>query len=165
MGRQSMDFERYRSRFERLSTTNVSDALDSLGLKGATYGIRPIWEGARKIVGEAVTVKLIAAGAVKSKSHLGVLAIDAAKRGDVIVIDNSGRLDTSCWGGILAYGAAYKGVSGVVVDGACRDVDDYVEIEFPVYARGSVRRHSAWQDHGRGDQCDDPVRRRPGQSW
>jgi regulator of RNase E activity RraA len=138
MGRQSMDFERYRSRFERLSTTNVSDALDSLGLKGATYGIRPIWEGARKIVGEAVTVKLIAAGAVKSKSHLGVLAIDAAKRGDVIVIDNSGRLDTSCWGGILANGAAYKGVSGVVVDGACRDVDDYVEIEFPVYARGSV---------------------------
>lgn len=133
-----MDFEQYRSRFEKLSTTNVSDALDLLGLKGATYGIRPIWEGARKIVGEAVTVKLIAAGTNKSKSHLGVLAIDAAKRGDVIVIDNSGRLDTSCWGGILANGADYKGVSGVVIDGACRDVDDYVEIKFPVYARGSV---------------------------
>jgi len=133
-----MDFEPYRARFLKLSTTNVSDALDSLGLKGSTFGVRPIWEGARKIVGEAVTVKLVAAGTQKSKSHLGVLAIDAAKRGDVIVLDNSGRLDTSCWGGILANGADYKGVSGVVIDGACRDVDDYVEIKFPVYARGSV---------------------------
>lgn len=133
-----MDFEQYRARFLKLSTTNVADALDSLGLKGSTYGILPIWEGARKIVGEAVTVKLIAAGTNKSKSHIGVLAIDTAKRGDVIVIDNSGRLDTSCWGGILANGADYKGISGVVIDGACRDVDDYVEIKFPVYARGSV---------------------------
>ena len=33
--------------------------------------------------------------------------------------DNGGRLDTSCWGGILANGAKMKGVSGVVIDGAC----------------------------------------------
>ncbi|WP_028991314.1 RraA family protein [Thermacetogenium phaeum] len=130
--------ERYRQRLERLSTTNVADALDALGLKGATYGIRPIWEGASKIVGKAVTVKLTAAGLTKSKHHLGVKAIEAAEPGDVIVVDNGGRLDTSCWGGILANGAQMKGVSGVVIDGACRDVDDYVAIKFPVYARGSV---------------------------
>ncbi|MGE5605552.1 MAG: RraA family protein [Bacteroidota bacterium] len=69
---------------------------------------------------------------------MGVKAIDAAEPGDVIVIDNGGRLDTSCWGGILANGAKMKGVSGVIIDGACRDVDDCVEIDFPVYARGSV---------------------------
>jgi regulator of RNase E activity RraA len=130
--------EQYRQRLEKLSTTNVADALDALGLKGATYGIRPIWEGASKIVGKAVTVKLTAAGLTKSKHHLGVKAIEAAEPGDVIVVDNGGRLDTSCWGGILANGAQMKGVSGVVIDGACRDVDDYVEIKFPVYARGSV---------------------------
>jgi len=54
------------------------------------------------------------------------------------VIDNGGRLDTSCWGGVLATGASQKGISGVVVDGAVRDVDDYVDIGFPVFARGSV---------------------------
>ncbi|CEP66123.1 Ribonuclease E inhibitor RraA/Dimethylmenaquinone methyltransferase [Moorella glycerini] len=134
-----MDFDnKYRARLEKLSTTNVADALDALGLKGATYGIRPIWEGAGKIVGRAVTVKITAAGLTKGKHHLGVKAIDVAEAGDVIVVDNGGRLDTSCWGGILANGAKMKGISGVVIDGACRDVDDYVEIGFPVYARGSV---------------------------
>lgn len=130
--------EDYRERLKKLSTTNVSDALDALGLKGPTYGIRPTWEGCKKIVGEAVTVKLIAAGLTKSSNHLGVKAIEAAKTGDVIVVDNGGRLDVSCWGGILANGAKQKGVAGVVIDGACRDLDDYVEAGFSVYARGAV---------------------------
>ena len=47
-------------------------------------------------------------------------------------------MEISCWGGILANGAKQKGISGVVIDGACRDVDDCVEINFPVYSRGSV---------------------------
>lgn len=127
-----------RERLLKLSTTNVSDALDALGLKGSTYGIKPTWEGCKKIVGEAVTVKLIAAGETKSRNHLGVKAIEEAKPGDVILVDNGGRLDVSCWGGILANGAKQKGISGVVIDGACRDIDDYVEADFSVYARGAV---------------------------
>lgn len=128
----------YRERFMKLSTTNLADALDALGLKGATYGIRPMWEAAGKVVGPAVTVKLTAAGLTKSTTHLGVKAIESAQKGDIIIIDNGGRLDTSCWGGILANGAKIKGVSAVVVDGAIRDVDDCVEAGFPAYARGSV---------------------------
>lgn len=130
--------EESRKRFERLSTTNVSDALDALGYKGATYGIRPMMPNWCKCVGEAVTVKMTAAGETKGKHHLGVKAIAEAKEGDIIIIDNGGRLDTSCWGGILANGAQMKGVQAVVIDGACRDLDDCVEIDFPVYARGSV---------------------------
>lgn len=130
--------EKYRHRFANLSTTNISDALDSLGLKGSTYGIRPMWEGAGKVLGPAVTVKLTAAGLTKGKTHLGVKAIEAAEQGDVVIIDNGGRLDTSCWGGILANGAKMKGIQGVVVDGAIRDVDDCVDIGFAAYARGAV---------------------------
>ena len=128
----------YRARFMKLSTTNVADALDALSLKGATYGIRPLWEAAGKIVGRAVTIKITSAGLTKAKNHLGVKAIEAAQAGDVIVIDNGGRLDTSCWGGILANGAKMKGVGAVVVDGATRDLDDCIECGFPVYARGTV---------------------------
>ncbi len=131
-------YANYHQRFMKLSTTNVADALDALGLKGATFGIRPLWENAGKIVGRAVTVKIAAAGLTKGKNHLGVQAIEAAEAGDVIVIDNGGRLDTSCWGGILANGAKMKGVAAVVVDGATRDLDDCVEVRFPVYARGTV---------------------------
>jgi len=128
----------YRQRLQKLSTTNIADALDALGLKGATYGIRPMWENAGPVLGRAVTLKLTAAGLTKSASHLGVRAIEAARAGDVIVIDNGGRLDTSCWGGILANGAKIKAVSGVVVDGSVRDIDDCMEAKFPVYARGAV---------------------------
>jgi regulator of RNase E activity RraA len=133
------DFDaQYRARIMALSTTNIADALDALGLKGATYGIRPMWEKAAKITGRAVTIKLTAAGETRSKNHLGVMAIEAAEAGDVIVIDNGGRLDTSCWGGILANGAKMKRISGLVVDGAVRDLDDIIEADFSTYARGAV---------------------------
>jgi regulator of RNase E activity RraA len=35
-------------------------------------------------------------------------------------------------------GAKMKGISGVVVDGAARDIDACKEFGFPVYARGTV---------------------------
>lgn len=87
-----------RERLLKLSTTNVSDALDALGYKGSTYGVRPMYESVRKIAGSAVTVKMTAAGETKGKVHLGIRAIEAAQSGDVVVVDNGGRLDTSCWG-------------------------------------------------------------------
>ena len=37
----------------RLSTPNVSDALDRLQIKGAPHGILPLWSGCKKIVGPA----------------------------------------------------------------------------------------------------------------
>ena len=133
----NFDAER-RRRFEALSTTNVSDAMDALGIRGATYGIRPMWHTMDRVLGPAVTLKMTAAGETKGKYHLGVKAIDAAQSGDVIVVDNGGRIDTSCWGGVLATGAKLKGISGVVIDGACRDLDECVEVGFSVYARGTV---------------------------
>ncbi|CAG0966268.1 3-hexulose-6-phosphate synthase [Anaerolineae bacterium] len=125
------------ARLKKLSTTNVSDALDKLGLRSGIIGILPIWD-CPKIVGRAVTVKITAAGLTLSKHHLGTQAVNTAAAGDVIIIDNGGRTDVSCWGGILATAAQVKGIAGVVIDGACRDVDDFVELGFPVYARNPV---------------------------
>ena len=129
---------KYRARFEKLSSINLSDAMDALGLRGATRGIRPMIERWRKIVGPAVTMRMTAAGVTPQKTHLGMNAIAAAKAGDVIVIDNAGRMDTSCWGGILANAAKMKGVSGTVIDGCCRDLDDCIDADYAVYARGTV---------------------------
>lgn len=129
--------ERYRKRFERMATTNLADAMDRVGVRGAVIGIKPMYD-CPKIVGRAVTIKIMAAGMVKSKYHLGVRAIDAASPGDIIVIDNRGDLNNNCWGEILSMGAKVKGVSGVVVDGAARDIDACREFGFPVYARGTV---------------------------
>lgn len=128
---------KYRRRFDKLATTNLADALDKVGIRGAVIGIRPMYN-CPKIVGRAVTIKITAAGMAKAKYHLGVRAIDAAQAGDVIVIDNRGDLYNNCWGEILSMGAKMKGIAGVVVDGAARDIDACQEFGFPVYARGTV---------------------------
>ncbi len=129
--------EKYRTRLEKLSTTNLADALDKEGMRGAVIGIRPMY-GCPRIIGRAVTMKVTAAGMWKTKYHMGVRAIDSASAGDIIVIDNRGDTNNNCWGEILSMGAKMKGVSGVVVDGAARDIDACEEFGFPVYARGAV---------------------------
>ena len=130
--------ETYRARFEKLSSTNLSDAMDALGMRGFTFGIRPMQASWRKIVGPAVTMRMTAAGQTPQKTHLGMNAIAAANPGDIIVIDNGGRMDSSCWGGILANAAKTKGVAATVIDGCCRDLDDCIDADYPVYARGTV---------------------------
>ena len=124
-------------RLAKLDSCAVSDALDSLNLKGATWGVRPQWP-CPKIAGRAVTMKIKPAGLEQPKQHLGTAPIEAAQAGDIIVIDNGGKLEFSCWGGLLALSAKLKGLSGVVIDGASRDIDEARDLEFPVYARGVV---------------------------
>ena len=96
-----------------------------------------MWQCPR-IVGRAVTMKIKPAGQEQPKQHLGTAPIEAAQTGDIIVVDNGGKLEFSCWGGLLSLGAKLKGLSGVVIDGACRDVDEARELGFPVFARGAV---------------------------
>lgn len=128
----------FRDRLNALATSNLSDACDRVGIaRVAVQGIVPRW-GRTKVVGRAVTIRMTAAGAVPSVAHLGVDAIAASESGDVIVIDNRGDVHHNCWGEILALGAQLKGVSGVVVDGAVRDVDACETFGFPVHARGTV---------------------------
>ena len=64
---------RHRQRLERLATSNLSDAMDKLGLRGAVIGIVPQW-GRTRLVGRAVTIRMTAAGAIESKTHLGAVA-------------------------------------------------------------------------------------------
>jgi len=132
-----MNREPIIERLAKLDTCAVSDGMDRLGLKGATYGVRPMWS-CPKIVGRAVTMKIKPVGLEKPKQHLGTAAIVAAQPGDVIVVDNGGRPDASCWGGLLSLAAKTKGISGIVIDGACRDIDESRDLEFPVYARGAL---------------------------
>ena len=127
-----------------ISSNTISDAMDALGFVGATVGIRPLWEGCPKLVGEAVTIRLGPTGEVGlQNSHLCVDAINLAKPGDVILIDNHGDMETSSWGGLLANGAKAKGIAGVAIDGVARDLDYYMQQgDFPVFARGVAVRTS-----------------------
>ena len=126
------------SRLAKLDTCAVSDALDRLGLKGAVIGIGPLWPCPR-VAGRCITVKIKPAGLEQSKQHLCTSAIAAASPADVIVVDNGGRLDVAAWGGLLSLAAKIKQVRGVIVDGACRDLDESRELAFPVFGRAAVQ--------------------------
>lgn len=127
-------------RLRGLDACTVSDALDSLGLPGAVAGIAPLWP-CGTVSGRVRTVALRRLGDGQdppSDSHLGARTIDSATPGDVVVVANDGRDDSAAWGGLLSAAAMRAGVAGVVVDGACRDVDEAAEMGFPVFARSAT---------------------------
>jgi regulator of RNase E activity RraA len=124
-------------RFAALDSAAVSDALDQLGLPSGIGGIRPVW-GPAAVAGYAVTVELEPHTEGPAGPHIATEAIESSDDRSVIVVDNQGRTDVSCWGGILSLGASLRGVRGVVADGVCRDVAEARELGFPVFSRGSI---------------------------
>lgn len=125
-------------RLRALDSCAVSDALDTLGLPGATTGIGPLWPVRETVVGRARTVTAGPRESGRPAQHIAAAAIVAAGEGDVLVISNGGRVDVSCWGGILTLAAGRQGIGGVVIDGACRDIAESEEHGFPVFGRAVV---------------------------
>jgi len=126
-------------RLGRLDSCAVSDALDKLGLKGSVTGIER-FSTDRRITGQVLTVKLDRAEGRTNTRHLCTTAIDAAKPGDIIVIEQRTGLDAASWGGNLAIGAQVRGVAGVIVEGPARDIDDCRKLDFTVFARSHTAR-------------------------
>jgi 4-hydroxy-4-methyl-2-oxoglutarate aldolase len=130
------------SRLLAFDTCVVSDALDALGYTGALAGISPRWD-CGKIAGRVQTVKIGSAGEAGGQPavHLGAKAIAGAEPGDVIVVDNdAGHGISAGWGGLLALAASVKGVAGVVVYGAARDIDDVASVGLPMYSHTTTPR-------------------------
>ncbi len=121
----------------QLDSCALSDALDRLERLSVVLGLRPV-SVPRRIAGRVITVQLEKADGRPSTRHLGTAAIESSGPGDVIVVAHAGRLDVSGWGGLLSLGAVMHGVAGVIVDGACRDVDESRDLDLPVYARTTV---------------------------
>jgi 3-hexulose-6-phosphate synthase/6-phospho-3-hexuloisomerase len=119
------DKTQLREAFSKVSTPNISDAMHR---KGAMHDIRPVELGFH-MVGQALTVCTIDGDWAKP-----VEAIDKAEKGQVLVIDVSGS-KTAVWGELATWSAKLKGLSGVVIDGAARDLDDIIKMNFPIFCR------------------------------
>ncbi len=67
-------------------------------------------------------------------------AIDMARPGDVIVCDAGGEVTNSLMGELMLAHAIARGVAGVVLNGAIRDRQAFLERNLPVYALGVTHR-------------------------
>ncbi|WP_100212983.1 RraA family protein [Rhizorhabdus wittichii] len=129
------------ARLSRLDACAVSDALDQLGLPPSITGLAAL-SVRQRIAGRVTTVRLAAGRPPEGARprHLCTAAIDAAEPGGVIVVEHRSGVECAGWGGILSNAASLRGLSGVIVDGLARDVDEARDIGFPVYARGATAR-------------------------
>ncbi len=121
--------------FRKVESSTLSDVLDTLNITGVASGIRPI-TGQIRVIGPAVTVKQIACtmGTYTDADFCIADVLDFAEPGDVLVFDNAG-LEISTWGGLASTAAKIKGIEGTIIDGACRDVSQTIEIGYPVFSR------------------------------
>ncbi|HCN63507.1 MAG TPA: diguanylate cyclase [Pseudomonas sp.] len=122
-------------RLAALDTNTVSDALDFLGIKGATAGLRPLWN-CPKIVGRASTVLLGPKGDDLPTVHLITPVVERIDSDDRVLVIAGGLEGISCWGDTLANAAVSKRVRGTVIDGFSRDLDGNASIGYPVFGRG-----------------------------
>ena len=120
-------------RMAKLDVASVSDAMDKLGIPCGLLGIQAVVPG-KHICGRAFTVHYVPNGVVKG--NVGDF-LDDVQPGQVVVIDNGGRLYCTVWGDIMTFVASKKGVAGTVIDGVCRDVPGIKANDYPIYTKST----------------------------
>jgi 3-hexulose-6-phosphate synthase/6-phospho-3-hexuloisomerase len=113
---------------EVLAKTSAADVTEALHNAGAVMGLEPIVQGAR-MVGRALTVWTYPGDWAKP-----VEAIDQAQPGQVLVVDAGGR-PPAVWGEKATMSCLQRGLTGIVIDGAIRDVMNIRELGFPAFAK------------------------------
>jgi regulator of RNase E activity RraA len=120
-----------RQRFETLTTAHLADACVRAQLPVRCLGIHAVQPG-DKIAGRVLPARH--AGSV----DVFLEAIEGAAPGDVLVVDNGGRLDHSCVGDLIVHEAKTAGLTGVAIWGLHRDTADVRAIGLPVFSLGSL---------------------------
>jgi 4-hydroxy-4-methyl-2-oxoglutarate aldolase len=125
--------------YKKTYPASVSDAVELVTGKNGTMGHDMKLVNGTPMVGRAVTSLVRPAPPEQATPALStkhsVEMIDAAKPGEVGVIVMEGTLDIAAMGNLMATAAKVRGMAGVVLDGAIRDVWDIRRMGLTVYAR------------------------------
>ena len=121
------------TRFARLPTAHIADGCLRAGVevRCAPSTLRAVEPGMR-LVGRALPAQHV--GSV----DVFLEAFGNAEPGDVLVVDNLGRLDESCVGDLVTLEAKAAGLSGILIWGLNRDTVDIRAIGLPVFSLGTI---------------------------
>lgn len=114
-----------------LTTPHLADACLRAGLpvRCAPPSLRAVVPGSR------------AAGRVRPVQHVGSVdifleALGDGSSGEVLVVDNAGRLDEACVGDLITLETKSAGLAGIVIWGLHRDTREIAAIGLPVFSLG-----------------------------
>lgn len=125
--------EEYLKKLRQLDAACVGDAVGAQGVMSSQ--VKPVFQGV-KMAGIARTVQPF-----RGECLSIFKAVYSGQKNEVLVVSFGGLTEVAALGDLLAVEAKRKGLAGIVVDGAVRDVKGISEIEFPVYATAvSIRR-------------------------
>ncbi|MBM3500830.1 MAG: bifunctional hexulose-6-phosphate synthase/ribonuclease regulator [Armatimonadetes bacterium] len=130
--------EGLREAFMQCATADIATAMHH---EGHLLNIMPVQPGL-KTVGPAFTV-----WTYPGDWHRPVTAIDQASPGDVLVIDVRGE-PPAVWGEQATMSCVTRGLAGVVIYGALRDVEEIRRLRFPAFCTSTCP--SAGQPKGVG---------------
>ena len=126
-----------RSRFidSGLTTAHLTDGCvrAAVAVRCASAALQSVKTGDR-LAGRVVPVRHSGSVDVFLEAFSGQPAGD----GDVLVVDNGGRVDEACVGDLVALEAQSAGFAGIVIWGLHRDTADILEIGLPVFSLGRL---------------------------
>ncbi|HYF16479.1 MAG TPA: RraA family protein [Ramlibacter sp.] len=137
------------SQLSRFNTSELSDAMDELGIACVLPGLSAQRIGQGRVVGRALPVYLKPMSGDPNAWRFGggvgkplEQVLKTMQEGDVVVMDLQGTNRASAWGGLASRLAQRRGVRGTIMWGTCRDVGEIREIGYPVWAVGVCPRRS-----------------------
>lgn len=112
------------ARCVKIGSSTWSDALDTFGISGIVEGIERR-SGDERIVGFAVTARQVVGELGQyDRADFAVGKLVAAAGPDRVLMIDVGGAPVSTFGGIASTAAKAQGATAVIIDGACRDVDE-----------------------------------------
>lgn len=126
------------SRWNDVPTPLISDGLQRFGCMDPCI---------RQLSGDGLVGPAFPVETMEGDSATLHHAVNRAPEGSVLVVDAKGLRTRAVWGEVLSTAAEARGLRGLVLHGAIRDLDAIRQRGFPVFAMGSTPAgpHKGWQ--------------------